>query len=165
MSSPVLTLLHHLGMLGFHTDGSLFAFTRCLPETDVVQELVDVVIEALFTFTGAPDLYALLNKPLHHKGCFIIPPANTVEHENQQHIELVHDGPLLNLHNGIAVIGADLVTRDAFFGNLINDLPVRVGRRIFAAGQLLHGDVIMIHLADGRNTVEAYDSLHLFHLP
>ena len=59
MSSPVLTLLHHLGMLGFHTDGSLFAFTRCLPETDVVQELVDVVIEALFTFTGAPDLYAL----------------------------------------------------------------------------------------------------------
>ena len=83
MASPVLTFLHHLGMLGFHTDGSLFAFTRCLPETDVVQELVDVVIEALFTFTGAPNLNALLNKPLHNKGCFIIPPANAVEHENQ----------------------------------------------------------------------------------
>ena len=147
-------------MLGFHTDGRLLAFAGSLPEADVVQELVDVVIEALFTFTGAPNLNALLNKPLHNKGCFIVPPANAVEHENQQHIELVHDGSLLNLHNGIPVIGAYLVTGDAFFGNLINDLPVRVGRRIFAASQLLHGNVIMIHLADGRNTVEAYDSLH-----
>ena len=50
---------------------------------DVVQELVDVVIEALFTFTGAPNLNALLNKPLHNEGCLIIPPANAVEHENQ----------------------------------------------------------------------------------
>ena len=83
MSSPVQTLLHHLGMLCFHTDGSLLAFAGSLPEADVVQELVDVVIEALFTFTGAPNLNALLNKPLHNKGCFIIPPANAVEHENQ----------------------------------------------------------------------------------
>ena len=149
MSSPVQPLLHHLRVLCFHTNGSLLAFAGSLPEADVVQELIDVVIEALLAFSGAPNLDALLNEPLHNEGCFIIPPADAVEHENQQHVELVHDGSLLNLHDGITVIGADLVTGDAFFGNLINNLPVRVGRRIFAASQLLHGDVIMIHLADG----------------
>ena len=65
VSTPILAILHHLYVLGLYTDGSLFAFARSLPESDIVQQLVHMVIEALFTFLGAPDLNALLHKPLY----------------------------------------------------------------------------------------------------
>ena len=42
--------------------------------------------------------------------------------------------------------------------NLIDNFPIRMRRSVFAAGQPLHGNVIMIHLPDGGNTVKANDS-------
>ena len=37
MATPVQALLHHLRMLGFHTNGGFLAFPRSLPEPNVVQ--------------------------------------------------------------------------------------------------------------------------------
>lgn len=71
VSSPVLAFLHHLTVLGLNMDGRLFAFAGCLPEADVVQQFVYMIIEPLLAFPGTPDLDALLDKPLNHEGCFM----------------------------------------------------------------------------------------------
>ena len=49
-----------------------------------------MIVEALFTFLGAPNLDALLYKPLHYEGSLIIPAAQPVEHKNEQYIELIY---------------------------------------------------------------------------
>ncbi len=141
-------------MLGFYTYGCFFAFARCLPETDVVQQFVDMVVKPLLAFPCAPYFDSLLGEPLYHKWRFIVTPADAVKHENQQDIELMQNGALFDFNDGVAGVGADLLAGDTLFGNLINDLPVRVGRGVLAAGQFLHGNVIVIHLAEGGNTVQ-----------
>ena len=164
VTSPVLAVLDHLQVLGAHTDGGFFAFAGCLPEPDVVEQLVHVGVEALLPLAGAPDLDALLNKPLHNERRLILTPAQAVEHENQQDVEFALDGFLLDLHNGIAVACRNFVARDAFFRDFLNDLPVRMCGGVVPAGDTLHGDVVVIHLTNGGNTVEAYHSLHCHHL-
>ena len=42
-----------------------------------------MIIEPLLALSGAPDLNALLDKPLYHEGSFIVASAQTVKHENQ----------------------------------------------------------------------------------
>ncbi len=86
-----------------------------------------MAVEALFTLPGAPDLNALLDKPLNHEGSLVIPAAQPVEHENEQNIKLVGDSPLLDLHDSIPGVGADLVPADALFGDLVHDFPVGMG--------------------------------------
>ena len=54
--------------------------------------------------------------------------------------------PLLDFHDGITGIGADLVARNALFGNFIDDFPIRVGCCIYMASKPLHGNIIVIHL-------------------
>ena len=44
-----------------------------------------------------------------------INPADTVEHEYQQHIELMQNGSFFDLHDGVPGVGADLIARDTFF--------------------------------------------------
>ena len=68
-------------------------------------------------------------------------------------------GALLDFHNGVAGIGADLVSRNALFRNLVDNFPIRMRSSIFTAGQSLHRDVIVIHLPNGGNSVQAYDPL------
>ena len=87
--APVLAFLYHLTMLGLNADRSLFTFAGCLPEADVVQQFVHMVIKPLLTFAGTPHLDALLNKPLNHERRFIVASAQAVKHENQQDIELM----------------------------------------------------------------------------
>ena len=114
-------------MLSLYTNGGFLAFPRCLPESNVVQQLVYMGVKALFALSGAPDFDALLGKPLHNEGRFIFASTEAVKHENQQDVELMSYGPLLDFHDGITGIGADLVAGDALFGNFIDDLPIRVG--------------------------------------
>ena len=64
ISAPVLAFLHHLTVLGLYTDGSLFAFTGCLPEADVIQQFVYMIVKSLLSLAGTPNLDALLDKPL-----------------------------------------------------------------------------------------------------
>ncbi len=158
--TAIYALLNHLRMLGLHTNRSLLAFARRLPEADVVQQFVHMIVKPLLAFPGAPHFDSLLNKPLNHKRSLIVASADAVKHEYQQNIKLVQHGALFDFNDGVTSICTDLVAGDAFFGNLIDYLPVRMRRCVFAAGQLLHGNVVMIHLAKGRNTVEAYDTFH-----
>ena len=67
--------LDHLAVLCPHTDGGLFTLAGSLPKPDVVHQLVNVGVEALLTFPGAPNLDALLNKPLYYEWSFIITAA------------------------------------------------------------------------------------------
>ena len=55
----------HLCVRGLHADGGLFALTPGLPEANEVHQLVYPRIEALLPFSRAPDLYTMLDKPLH----------------------------------------------------------------------------------------------------
>lgn len=66
-------------------------------------------------------------------------------------------GSFFDFHDGIPGIGTNLVAGNPLFGDLIDDFPIRVGCCIFMAGQPLHGDVIVIHLAQRGNTVKAND--------
>ena len=47
MATPVQAFLHYLRMFGFHANGGFLAFPRCLPEPNVVQQLVYMGIKAL----------------------------------------------------------------------------------------------------------------------
>ena len=125
-SAAPLTILYHLAVAGSHTDCGFLTFAGSLPEANVVQELVHVVIKPLFSLPRAPDLDALLHEPLHHEGRFIIPPAKTVEHKNEQHIELVLCCSFLDFHDCVPVCGADFVPGDTLLRYLIDDLPVRM---------------------------------------
>ena len=42
----------------------LFGFTGCLPESEVIHQLINMAVKPLLTLLCAPDLDALLNKPL-----------------------------------------------------------------------------------------------------
>ena len=64
VASPVLAILDHLQVLCAHTDGGFFAFAGCLPEPDIVEQLVHVGVEALLPFAGAPDLDNKLAAPI-----------------------------------------------------------------------------------------------------
>ena len=56
VSTLEVPLLYKLPQTGASTDGSLFAFAVCLPEADVVQQFVGVVVETLLTLLGTPCL-------------------------------------------------------------------------------------------------------------
>ena len=46
-----------------------------------------MIIKPLLALHGAPYLDVLLDKPLHHKGRFVILAAQPVKHEYQQNIK------------------------------------------------------------------------------
>ena len=88
ISALEVTFFYKLAQTGAGTDGSLFAFSVRLPESDVVQQFVSVVVETLLTLLGTPYPDAVPYKPFHNKGRFICDTTDTVEHEYQQDIEL-----------------------------------------------------------------------------
>ena len=63
ISALEVTLLHKLTQTGAGSDGSFFAFAVCLPEADVVQQFVGVVVETLLTLLGTPYPDAVPYKP------------------------------------------------------------------------------------------------------
>ena len=119
-----------------------------------------MVVKPLLAFLYAPDLDPLLDEPLHDERCFIFASSKPVKHENKQNVKFSKHSAPFNFNDGISGIGADLVARNPFFRNLINDLPVGMSRSVFTACSLLHGNVIMIDLPDGRDSVKADNSLH-----
>src|SRR5699024_290620 len=86
--------LDELTQGGLGTDGSLFALSVGLPETDVIGELVGVAVKTLLAFLGAPYLDPLLDEPFHHKGRFICNAPDAVKHEHQQDVELFLPGQI-----------------------------------------------------------------------
>lgn len=110
-----VSFFHKLPQAGTGTDRSFFAFSVRLPESDVVQQFVSVVVETLLTLLGTPYPDAVPYKPFHNKGRFICDTTDTVEHEYQQDIELALSGIVLDDLELVAGGGPDFVAGHAFF--------------------------------------------------
>ena len=54
ISALEVTFFYKLAQTGAGSDGSFFALAICLPEADVVQQFVGVVVETLLTLLGTP---------------------------------------------------------------------------------------------------------------
>ena len=143
-------------MRGFDAHGRLFALTACLPEADVVDQRVGSGVNALLAFTGTPHLDAVLDEPLYQKRRLIFASAEAVEHEHQQHVELLLFGQCPDFDNSVAVIGGYLVAGHALFHAFIVEYPIVHSfdeRHAFAA---LHGNIVsLIDLSFCRNSVQA----------
>ena len=110
-----MPVLYHLAETCTGSDRGFHTFAVCLPETDIVQQLINVVVKSLFTFLSAPYLNTIFGEPFNDKRCFVGDSPNTVKHKDKQNIELLLTGKILNDLNLISGFGANLVTRDAFF--------------------------------------------------
>ena len=166
ISALEVTFFHKLAQTGTGTDGSLFALAVRLPEADVVQQFVSVVVETLLTLLGTPYPDAVPYKPFHNKGRFICDTTDTVEHEYQQDIELALSGIVLDDLELVAGGGPDFVAGHAFFLFFMDDDPaLRFSE--FMASLSLHGQVcfmvgVEIHLLIGGNAVQAADAVVVF---
>ena len=109
-------------------------------------------VEPLLSLVHAPDFDALLRKPLHDKGRFIITATETVKHEHQQDVKLALHCGLLDFLEFVTLFGRFFEAGNAFFGKFLDDLPALTFCKV-AAGFFLHGDVILFDLSFGRNTV------------
>ena len=95
------------------------ALAGCLPVTDIVKQLVNVIVEPLLPLYGAPNFNAITDKPLYDKGRFVISAAETVKHIDKQNIETPGNGFLLQFLHGVALFCRFLETGYAFFVKLI----------------------------------------------
>lgn len=106
---------HQLMEAGFGSNGGFLAFSIGLPETDVIQQFIGMVIEPLLPFLGAPDLNAVADKPLHHKWGFIRNSADSVKHEHQKNIKFPLKGMLFDDLQLVPVFRSHLMAGNAFF--------------------------------------------------
>ena len=166
ISALEVTFFHKLAQTGAGSDGSFFALAICLPEADVVQQFVGVVVETLLTLLGTPYPDAVPYKPFHNKGSFICDTTDTVEHEHQQNVELALPCIVLDDLQLVAGGSPDFVARYAFFLFLMDDDPALRLSELMASLSL-HGQVsfmvgIEIHLLIGGNAVQATDTVVVF---
>ena len=56
----------------FHTHGGFDALAGCLPVSDIIQQLVHMVVKALLSFHCAPYFNTVFDKPFYYKWRFII---------------------------------------------------------------------------------------------
>ena len=164
--------LNELPQGGLGTDGSLFALSVGLPETDVIGELVGVAVKTLLAFLGAPYLDPLLDEPFHHKGRFICNAPDAVKHEHQQDVELFLPGQILDDLQLVTILCSDFVAGNTFLLFLMDNGPAHFVTE-GAAGFPLHGDVglvfvVVVHLFVGGNAIQCANSvfhgLSSFHL-
>lgn len=155
--------LHNdLPQTGLGTNGGLDAFAGRLPVTDVVQQLVHMVIKPLLAFLGAPDLDAVVDEPFHNEGCFVIAAAKAVKHENKENVKGVQCSFTLNLLYGVALLGGHFEAGDTFLGKLSNNVPTHLCGELMAS-LLLHGDVILFDLLQRGNAIQAANSFSQGH--
>ena len=156
-------LLHKLAQGGFCADRGLFAFPVRLPETDIVRELVGMIVKALLALLCAPDLYTILGKPLHHKGGFVSDPPDTVKHKHQENVKLAFLGPLFYELDFATVFGPYFMAGDTVLLFLKDDFPAHLFCET-VTGFPLHGNVglgfiVIRHLLVGRYSVKAMNTL------
>ena len=84
-----MPVLYHLAETCTGSDRGFHTFAVCLPETDIVQQLINVVVKSLFTFLSAPYLNTIFGEPFNDKRCFVGDSPNTVKHKDKQNIELL----------------------------------------------------------------------------
>ena len=153
----IVSFLHHLTETRFCTDRGFLAFAVGLPEADIVEQLIDVIVKTLFAFLRAPDLYSVLDEPFHNERRFVRDTTDTVEHENEQNIELAFPGKFFYCLDLVAVLGAYFVTGNAVFLFLVYDIPAHLlGKSVTRLS--LHRDIrfviiVVIDLLIRGNTV------------
>ena len=108
-----VSFFHKLPQAGTGTDRSFFAFAVCLPEADVVQQFVSVVVESLLTLLGTPHPDAVSHKPFYDKWRFICDASDSIEHEHQQNIKLAFSGIILDDLQLVTGFCTDFVARHA----------------------------------------------------
>lgn len=146
-----------LSQSGLSTNGGLDTLTGCLPVTDVVQQLVHMVVKPLLAFLGTPDLNAVVDEPFHNEGCFVIAAAKAIKHENKEDVKGVQCGFTLNLLYSVALLCGDLEAGYAFLRKFTDDVPAHLCGELMAS-LLLHGDVIFFDLLQRGNAVQAANS-------
>ena len=161
-----VSFFHKLPQAGTGTDRSFFAFTVCLPEADIVQQFVSVVVESLLTLLGTPHPDAVSHKPFYNKRRFICDASDSIEHEHQQNVKLAFSGIILDDLQLVTGGSPDFVARYAFFLFLMDDDPALRFSELMASLSL-HGQVsfmvgIEIHLLIGGNAVQAADAVVVF---
>ena len=161
-----VSFFHKLPQAGTGTDGSFFTFSVRLPEADIVQQFVGVVVESLLTLLGTPYPDAVSYKPFYDKWRFICDASDTVEHEHQQNIKFALSGVFLDDLQLVTGFCADFVARHAFFLFFMDDDPALCFGK-FVTRLALHGKVcfmvrVEIHLLIGGNTVQAADTVFIF---
>ena len=154
-------LRHHLVHTGLDTDGGLFGFARRLPETDVVHQLVHMLIKFLLPFIDAPNLNAVVGKPFQNKRRFVFDSSETVKHENEQNIKLFIQRRFFQFLNGVPLFGGYLEAGDPLLLLFNQDSPSHSGGEI-VAGNPLHRNVVFDHidLLRGGNPIQAIHSFH-----
>lgn len=146
------------------TDRGFDTFAGRLPVTDVVQQLVHMVIKPLLTFLGTPDLNTVVDKPFHDEGRFVIAPAKAVKHENKKDVKDVQCRLALDLLYSVALLGRHFEAGDTFFGKLPNNVPAHLCGKLMTP-LFLHGDVVFFDLLQCGNTVQAANSFAQSHAP
>ena len=144
----------------FHAHGCLFAFAHCLPESNVVDQLVGMRFQPHLPFLGAPNLDPMFDQPLCYKRCFIVASSQTVKHKDQQNIEALFQRRLFQLGDLIAFCGGYLETGYAFFTQFINDLPIAHSLSELMAFQALQGNVVFVNLTGCGYSVQTDNSFH-----
>ena len=82
-AAPVFARHDHLLLARSYSDRGLFGFAGRLPESDVIEQLVNVVVEPLLALFHAPYPDSVGGEPLNHERRFIIAAAQAVKHEYQ----------------------------------------------------------------------------------
>lgn len=155
--------LHNdLPQTGLGTNGGLDAFAGRLPVTDVVQQLVHMVIKPLLAFLGAPNLNTVVDKPFHNEGCFVIAPAKAVKHENKKDVKGVQCRLALDFLYGIALLGRHFEAGDTLLGKLSNNVPAHLCGKLMTP-LFLHGDVVFFDLLQRGNAIQAANSFAQSH--
>ena len=116
-----------------------------------------MIVEALFTFLRAPNLYSVLDEPFDDKRRFVRDTTDAVEHKDEQNIELAFAGKFFYRLNLISVFRSDFMAGNAVLLLLVNDLPSHLLGE-FTARLALHRDIrfviiVVIDLLIRGNTV------------
>ena len=103
----------------------------------------------LLALFDAPHLYACrLDKPFHNERRFIVNAPDTVKHEHKQHVKFFIQCRLLQVKDCVTVLGGNLKPGNAFFLVFLHDFPILPIFHKLLAGSPLHGDVVVVVLAD-----------------
>ena len=94
----------------------------------------------------------MLDKPFQYEWCFTLNASQPVKHIHQKDIEVTFACLAAQFLNHIPFTGGDFGARDTFFSLLQHYTPSMLLGKL-PAGNLLHGNIIVIHLALGRHAV------------
>ena len=162
-----VTGFHKLTQTGAGTDGGFLTFPIGLPEADVIEQLVRMIVEPLLPFPGAPNLNAVLAEPLHNEGRFVCDSADTVKHEYKEDVKLPSGSHGLDDLQFVPGFGTNLMPGHAFLLFLMDDCPAHL-RGKAVTGFSLHGNISLmvfgiVHLLARGYTVQAANSVLICH--